>query len=158
MTDQGEFDDVRDPVTGQLIEDPVLRLAVREGHFRIRNGKTQIHWAGLMRGRRPEGKFPEYIPMTEEQAGFLHQLSEETFITVRQVSNMLCYRTLEAGIRFLTNRKVPIYRIGRKYVVLSGDVIRAIESCRVDTAADWGLWSRYFQRSYAWRDRKERRE
>src|SRR5215475_1394034 len=96
-----DLGDVRDPVTGAPISDPILRLAVKERHYRIVNGKTQIHWAGLMKSRRLDDRTPRYQPLTQSQAALLHQLREDAFMGMRQVSNLLGFKTLEAGVRFL---------------------------------------------------------
>ena len=153
-----KHEQVKDPSTGRPIDDPVLRLAVKEGHYRLVNGKVQIHWAGLMKNRRTYDRIPKYHPLTEQEAALLHQLREETFVGISRVSEILGYKTLEAGVRFLARKRVPVFRISGKNLVFSGDVVRAIESCRIDTAADWGVWERYLRSSYGWRDRQQRRK
>ena len=153
------LDETRNPVTGEVILDPILRLAVKEGHYRIVKGKLRIHWAGLMESRRTYNQIPDYgRPLTPNETELLRKLRADTFIGVSIVSELLGYKTLEAGIKFLLRREVPIYRIAGTYRVLSGDVLRAIESCRLETDGGWGVWERYLKSSYAWRDRQKRRK
>ncbi len=159
MTDseKPDPDAVRHPITGGPIFDPILRLAVKEGHYKIVRGKLRIHWPGLMESRRTYERIPTYTPLTQEQAEFLNQLSEDLFVSTSWISDRLGHTTVTPTVKFLTQKKVPIYRLSGKNVIFAGDIVRAIESCRIDMEADSGLWGRYLMHVAGRLDRKARR-
>lgn len=125
--------EILNPVTNQPERDPLMRFAIEKGHwYTDRLGRARPNWTAIKREVFPHWKIPRYFGFTEEEKETYYKLCAEAFYPLKSVGYLLGFRVPSAGVRFVTDYKIPVYRISRFLYVFSGDIVRAVSGCKID--------------------------
>lgn len=127
---------------------------VKEGAYWTAPDKSRIKYEPLrtIKNRRPTP--PEYHGLTLEEAAVYDRLRNEAMVLLNNVREALGMQSSGTLHNWLSAMKVPIFLIGHHYKVFSGDIVRAVEACRIPTEGTDGLaWTGYFKASAAQADR-----
>jgi len=155
MESQEENRVVIDPVTQEPVEDPTLAQAIREdAHWITRRGRpiTKVSWSKFMKKRRTYQGIPTYFGLTDREVQTYMKISREALVPISIIGRVWGRNHMKHIVEFLRMKHVPVYRwpSGKGkfgYHVFSGDIVRAVESCRIDMEADGGAWPKYMIRS-----------
>lgn len=164
MQSQEEKEVVINPVTQLPEEDVTIATAIREGnHYITRRGKPRVvvQWHKFMKSRRHYQEIPRYFGLTDQEVQTYMKICNEALVSIRIIGRVWGKHTLEEIIEFVQMKEIPIYRWPKKgrveYFIFSGDIVRAVESCRIDLKADGGAWPKYMIRKEGARKRAERK-
>ena len=156
---------ILDPITGEPPKDRTLAIAISEGkHYITKRGKprTVVDWYRFMEKRRHYKEIPRYFGLTDQEVETYMKICYEALVPINVIGKLWGRAELKATIRFLQAKKIPVYRPpfdnGHAYYVFSGDIVRAIESCRIDMEADSGAWPKYMAKVDHWKKNKEIRD
>jgi hypothetical protein len=144
---EGEVDvEVIDPATGLPTDDPTLAAAIKRNvHFVTRRGKTVVQWRPFIRPLRTYTDIPAHFGFTEAEAQTFMKMCNESLVPLSVVCKVWG-KPYEYGMKFIIAKQIPVFMdiFGNKPHVFSGDLTRAIESCRIDMEKDGGAWPKYF--------------
>jgi hypothetical protein len=124
---------VKDPVTGQPVTDPLMRFAILNGFwYTSKKGVAQPSWHKITAAVMPHWEIPRYFGFTEEEQQVYYKICSEAFYPLRSVGYLLGLPTPAAGIRWVVNKHIPLYKIDLILYVFTGDIVRGIHASRVD--------------------------
>lgn len=155
VADIGENDIVIDPSTGDAVTNPILALAIKEGHFyKVKRGapRTVVEWSAFMKKRRTYQNVPRNFGLTDEEVTLFVKCSKEVLVPIQMILRIWGKDTMRECVDFIVRKKIPVYRwpavnpTRHGYFVFSGDIVRAIKSCQIDLEADHGAWQAYMIR------------
>lgn len=137
--------EIIDPATGLPTDDPTLAEAIRRNvHYITRHGKTIVQWRPFIRPLRTYTDIPEHFGFTQAETQTFMKMCNETLVPISVVCK-IWGKSYEYGMKFIQAKKIPIFMdpFSSKPHVFSGDVVRALESCRIDMEKDGGAWPKY---------------
>lgn len=130
-----EGENIINPVTGAPETDPLRRFAIKNNFWYVnKRGEFCVNWNGIKRTVYPHWDIPRYFGFTEEERELYYKLCSESFYPLRSVAYLLGLKTPKQGIKFVFDADIPLYRINNILYVFSGDIVRAVNACRVDTS------------------------
>jgi hypothetical protein len=132
------------PVTGLPVTDPYEALCIRQGAYAIYHEKVFFYpWRVLI---RPEQKEVQYHGLTLPEAILWQKLASEAMCEMRDVMEAVGIKGRHRLRTWLEQMKIPMYLIAGKYLVFSGDVVRAVAACEIPTAGAMGVaWRETFK-------------
>ena len=145
------------PITQLPEEDPTVAAAIRENCIYItQKGKPRliIHWRKFMRSRRHYKDVPKNFGLTDAEVQAYMKICNEALVNVKIIGRVWGKHNLDEILQFCALKEIPIYRYptdNGTYHVFSGDIVRAIESCRLDMKADGAAWQKYI----LWAEKKK---
>jgi hypothetical protein len=155
--------EVRHPLSGGFISDPLLRLAVKERAWKTNmtshGERLAVDWPRFMRPRRRYNAVPDYdAPPTDREMRLRAKLAEgDTLMRVTEAKAYLGAATDATAMRFVAWKEIPVYRLKSGYYIFLGDFARALERTHIDLAADHGAWERFLISAYEGKRAREHR-
>lgn len=125
---------ILNPVTQEAETDPARRYAIKNGFWYInKQGQFCMNWNGIKRAVYPHWEIPRYFGFNPEERELYYKLCSESFYPLRSVGFLLGLPLPSRGVKFVFDADIPIYRIQNVLYVFSGDIVRAINACRIDS-------------------------
>lgn len=136
---------IKHPITGQIILDPVLAVAVAYGHYAIRGGTLYVTWDRFLEHLRHKFSVPEYYGLTPLEANTYRKLFKESMVRADLVFRYFSLKNTRgnraAVTEWMFERKIPKFDIGGIQLIFAGDLIRALQSSKIpDEGQDSIFW------------------
>lgn len=150
------------PATGLVETDETARVAIKNGFYYIcRSGRGTIQWSRMRPCYTADyTKIPRDFGLTEAEAQTMMKMAHERMVPLDYIGK-LWGKKYEWVMRFIMAKKIPLFKeplSPYSVYVFSGDVVRAIESCKLDMEKDGGFWPRWMIKKKEADKRQRRKE
>ena len=133
--------EIRHPKTGAVVTNPAEKLAIIEGAYYFdHENKFKVRWGALVR-ERLIAHLPKTFGLTPEEAVLWGKVASDTLIRIHELRTLIPFSYGQLCM-ILLQARIPVYRMGStngELFVFHGDIVRLIETSRIDVDAERGL-------------------